>query len=179
MVFQDNIERVLFLIFLFLSYFYSAKPLRFKAIPVLDFSSNMLYIMPGIFAYNLAGGVLPPLALVMAGYFHISAMHLFSAIPDIDCDRSAGINTTAVVLGERRSLGLVTAFWSAFAVLVVYLADLHPLSFLVLAFPAFPLILLADRRKDINVLYWRLPYVNNLLGGILFLALVMGLAYPA
>ena len=176
MVFQDNVERILFLIFLSLSYFYSARPLRFKSIPILDFSSNMLYIMPGIFAYYLAGGQLPPLMLVLAGYFHIAAMHLFSAVPDIECDRRAGIRTTAVVLGERRSLMLVAAFWSVFSALVIYLTDLHPLSILVLMFPAFPLALLIDRGKDINKLYWRLPYVNNLLGGLLFSVVVLGLA---
>jgi len=176
MVFQDNVERILFLIFLSLSYFYSARPLRFKSIPILDFSSNMLYIMPGIFAYYLAGGQLPPLLLVLAGYFHIAAMHLFSAVPDIECDRRAGIRTTAVVLGERRSLMLVAAFWSVFSALVIYLTDLHPLSILVLMFPAFPLALLIDRGKDINKLYWRLPYVNNLLGGLLFSVVVLGLA---
>ncbi len=176
MVFQDNVERILFLMFLSLSYFYSARPLRFKAIPILDFSSNMLYIMPGIFAYYLAGGQLPPLLLVLAGYFHIAAMHLFSAVPDIECDKRAGISTTAVVLGERRSLMLVAAFWSIFSALVIYLTDLHPLSILVLMFPAFPLALLIDRGKDINKLYWRLPYVNNLLGGLLFSVVVLGLA---
>lgn len=176
MVFQDNVERILFLMFLSLSYFYSARPLRFKSIPILDFSSNMLYIMPGIFAYYLAGGQLPPLLLVLAGYFHIAAMHLFSAVPDIECDRRAGIRTTAVVLGERRSLMLVAAFWSVFSALVIYLTDLHPLSILVLMFPAFPLALLIDRGKDINKLYWRLPYVNNLLGGLLFSVVVLGLA---
>lgn len=179
MFFQDNLERVLFLIFLSLSYFYSAKPLRFKAVPILDFSSNMLYIMPGIFAFYLAGGQLPPLLLVLAGYFHIAAMHLFSAVPDIECDREAGIMTTAVVLGERRSLMLVAAFWSIFAVLVIYLTGLHPLSLLVLMFPAFPFTLLLDRRKDINKLYWRLPYVNNFLGAILFSVLVLGLAFQS
>jgi len=179
MVFQDNVERILFLIFLSLSYFYSAKPLRFKAVPILDFSSNMLYIMPGIFAYYLAGGQLPPLLLVLAGYFHIAAMHLFSAVPDIECDKKAGIRTPAVVLGERRSLMLVAAFWTVFSALVIYLTGLHPLSVLVLLFPAFPLALLFDRRRDINKLYWRLPYVNNLLGGLLFSAVVLGLAFQS
>ncbi|OPX59194.1 MAG: prenyltransferase [Methanomassiliicoccales archaeon PtaB.Bin134] len=175
MVFQDNVERILFLIFLSLSYFYSAKPLRFKAVPILDFSSNMLYIMPGIFAYYLAGGQVPPLLLVLAGYFHIAAMHLFSAVRD----KKAGIRTTAVVLGERRSLMLVAAFWTVFSALVIYLTGLHPLSVLVLMFPAFPLALLIDRRKDINKLYWRLPYVNNLLGGLLFSVVVLGLAFQS
>ncbi|NLT37983.1 MAG: prenyltransferase, partial [Methanomassiliicoccus sp.] len=60
--------------------------------------------------------------------------------------------------------------------LVIYLTGFHPLSVLVLLFPAFPLMLLFDHRKDINKLYWRLPYVNNLLGGLLFSIVVLGLA---
>lgn len=173
MVFQDNVERAIFLAFLLLSYFYSAKPLRFKAVPVLDFSSNMLYIMPGIFAYYLASGELPPPLIVLAGFFHIAAMHLFSAIPDIGCDERAGIRTTAVALRERRSLLLVAAFWSALSTIVLYLTGAHPLAFLVLIYPAFPLLLLLDRRQDINRLYWYLPYVNTTLGGLLFVALVL------
>lgn len=173
MLFQDNVERALFLTFLLLSYFYSANPLRFKAVPVLDFCSNMLYIVPGIFAYYLASGGLPPSLVVLAGFFHIAAMHLFSAIPDIECDEKAGIRTTAVVLRKRRSLLLVLAFWSALSVLVIYLTGLHPLAFLVLVYPTFPAALLLSPRLDIDRLYWYLPYVNTALGGLLFAALVL------
>ena len=73
--------------FLLLAFFYSAPPLRFKEHPVLDFSSNILYIMPGVFGYYLAGGSLPPLIFVFAGFLHVCAMHIFSAI-DI-CLRSS------------------------------------------------------------------------------------------
>jgi 4-hydroxybenzoate polyprenyltransferase len=176
MVFQDSFEKAIFLSFLLLSYFYSAKPVRFKAVPVLDFASNMLYIVPGIFAYYLAGGEMPPVLIVLAGFLHIAAMHLFSAVPDIGCDERAGIRTTAVWLGERRSLVLVALFWSAFAALALYLTGFHPLALLVLIYPAFPLLLLLDGSRDINRLYWYLPYLNTALGGMLFTALVVALA---
>ncbi|MDO8056059.1 MAG: UbiA family prenyltransferase, partial [Candidatus Hermodarchaeota archaeon] len=42
----DNIARLLFGIFLLLSFLYSAKPIRFKARPFIDFMSNFLYVMP-------------------------------------------------------------------------------------------------------------------------------------
>jgi len=59
--FQKNMgERLIFGSFLFLSYFYSAKPFRFKAIPFLDFSSNVLYTLPGVFAYYQVTGFPPP-----------------------------------------------------------------------------------------------------------------------
>ena len=71
-------------------------------------------------------------------------MHLFSAIPDIECDRAAGITTTAVFLGRKRSLLLCLAFWTGLAVITIGASGFHPLSLLVLAYPAVPALLLAS-----------------------------------
>ena len=88
MVFQKNWgERIIFGVFLFLSYFYSAKPFRFKTVPLLDSASNVLYALPGVFAYYQVTGALPPQNVMLAAFLHSSAMHLFSAIPDIEYDR--------------------------------------------------------------------------------------------
>ncbi|KUG20564.1 MAG: prenyltransferase [Methanomicrobiaceae archaeon] len=163
-------ERLIFLSFLFLSFFYSAPPLRFKEIPILDFSSNLLYIMPGIFGYYLASGILPPLILIAAGYLHVAAMHLFSAIPDIGYDRAAGVTTTAVALQERPSLLLCLFFWAGLAAIVILASGMHPASFLVLIYPAIPLLLLVDRALDIERIYWYLPAINTSLGGLVFAA---------
>ncbi len=173
MVFQDIPEKIIFSIFLLLSYFYSAKPLRFKEKPFLDFSSNYLYIMPGIFAYYLVSNSLPSLIIMLGAYLHISAMHIFSAIPDIKYDKAAGITTTPVFIGKKASLMLCLIFWLGLSFIVIYLANYFPLSFLVLLYPLFPLILLL--KKDLKILdvYWYLPYVNTGLGGILFTSLVV------
>ncbi|WP_128692631.1 prenyltransferase [Methanoculleus taiwanensis] len=164
----DAVGQALLLSFLFLSYFYSAPPLRFKEVPSLDFSSNMLYIMPGILGYYLSSGVFPPLLLVLAGFLHIAAMHLFSAIPDIGYDEAAGLTTTAVLLRERRSLLLCLAFWSGLAAIVVWLSGASPLSLLVLVYPAIPLALLMRQSLSIERVYWYLPYINTSLGGLVF-----------
>lgn len=168
LVIQDTGARLIFLSFLFLAYFYSARPLRFKEVPLLDFASNMLYIMPGIFGYYLASGRFPPELFIIAGFFHIAAMHLFSAIPDIPYDRAAGIRTSAVWLGERQSLLVCLLFWSCFALLVIALSGYHPLSLLVLVYPLFPAVRLVWPAVSIGTLYWYLPYVNTCLGGLLF-----------
>jgi len=170
---QSTWEKVVFLLFLTLSYFYSAPPLRFKEVPILDFSSNMLYIMPGVFGYLLAAGVLPPLYLLAAGFFHVAAMHLFSAVPDIEYDRQAGINTSAVYFGTNASLVICTLFWSSLSVMTILLTGYHPLSFLVLIYPAVPLALLLRPKLDINRVYWYFPYINTSLGGLLFFSLVL------
>ncbi|RQD83934.1 MAG: prenyltransferase [Methanocalculus sp. MSAO_Arc2] len=166
----DWTERVIFSIFLFLSFFYSAPPLRFKELPGLDFASNMLYIMPGIFGYYLASGYLPPWFLILAGFFHIAAMHLFSAIPDIGYDKKAGLQTTAVVLRERPSLLLCLLFWAGLSIIVILASGIHPASLLVLVYPAIPLLLLLKRDVDIKTLYWYLPAINTTLGGLVFIA---------
>ena len=171
--FQTNLERIIFSIFLLLSYFYSSPPLRFKERPFLDFSSNYLYIMPGIFAYSMLSNYLPSLIVLTGAYFHISAMHIFSAIPDIEYDRAAGIKTTPVFIGEKYALILTLIFWLILAVIVIKLANFRLLSFLVFLYPLFPFLLLIKGSLDINKLYWYLPYVNTGLGGLLFFALII------
>jgi lycopene elongase/hydratase (dihydrobisanhydrobacterioruberin-forming) len=173
LIIQDLPEKIIFTTFLLLSYFYSAKPLRFKEKPFLDFSSNYLYIMPGIFAYYLVSHSIPSVLLLLGAYLHISAMHIFSAIPDITYDKSAGITTTPVYIGERASLMLCLIFWLGLSYIVVTLTDYYPLSFLVFLYPIFPLILLIKRNLKIIDVYWYLPYVNTALGGLLFTSLVV------
>jgi len=174
LIFQSNwLERAIFSIFLFLSYFYSAKPLRFKSKPIIDFSSNMLYIMPGIFAYVLVSEELPSIFLILAGFFHISAMHIFSAIPDINYDKKAGIKTTAVIFGKKPSLALCSAFWIGLTSLTIFLTNFHPMSFIILIYPIIPLIVLTSEKMKIEKVYWFLPYVNTGLGGLLFTFLML------
>jgi 4-hydroxybenzoate polyprenyltransferase len=173
MIFQDTVERLIFLIFLFLSYFYSAKPLRFKQIPILDFCSNYLYIMPGIFSFYLVSKTLPPAIFLIGAFFHIAAMHIFSAIPDIQYDKAAGIITTPVFIKENLSLILCYNFWCLLSALVIISANFNPLSFLVVIYPLFPLVLLLKKELKIEKLYWYLPYVNTGLGGLLFTSMVL------
>lgn len=173
MLFQNLTEIIIFSIFLFLSYFYSADPLRFKTRPFLDFSSNYLYVIPGIFAYYLVTQSIPSTIILIGAYLHISAMHIFSAIPDIEYDKAAGITTTPVFISKRPSLLLCLIFWIFLSFIVIDLANFYPLSFLVFLYPLFPLILLLKSNIKIEKLYWYLPYVNTALGGLLFVVLII------
>ncbi len=159
--------------FLFLSGFYSAPPLRFKQVPFLDFCSNYLYVMPGIYGFVLASGTWPPAWLLLGGFLQIAAMHLFSAIPDIECDRAAGITTTAVYLGRERSLALCLAFWLSLAAIAFSASGFHPLSLLALAYPVVPALLLVSQAISIERLYWWLPALNTALGGLVFVAMTI------
>jgi 4-hydroxybenzoate polyprenyltransferase len=176
---QDLVARLVFLAFLFLAYFYSAPPLRFKQVPVLDFASNMLYIMPGIFGFYLASGTLPPGIFILAGFLHISAMHVYSAIPDIEFDRSAGITTTPVWIGRGPALLLCLAAWGGFCGIVLPLSGFNPLALPALLYPLFPALNLLRPEISVERLYWYLPYVNTALGGLLFAAVTVSKMPPS
>jgi lycopene elongase/hydratase (dihydrobisanhydrobacterioruberin-forming) len=165
---KNNGERAIFLLFLFLSYFYSAKPLRFKERPVLDSTSNLLYILPGVLAYYWVTGTLPPTLILLAGGLHSFAMHLFSAIPDIEFDRNTGINTSAVLFGRTFSLIICLIAWSVFAGIVILVGGSSVFRFLPLIYPIMVLNVLL-RELQVNEVYWYYPYINVGYGGLLFL----------
>lgn len=143
---------------------YSAPPFRLKTVPGLDSLSNGLYVLPGVVAYAaLAGG--PPPALALAGgWLWAMAMHTFSAIPDIEPDRAAGIETTATRLGERRTYVYCAGLWTLAA---VAFALLHPVLGGVFAFyPLFVAGVIAAG-VDVERAYWWFPAVNTLAGTVL------------
>lgn len=172
MIIQDNTLRLIFASFLLISYFYSAEPLRFKKRPIIDFLSNILYIMPAIFGLSLSSGNqlhLSPVTIfgisfIFSGVFHVSSMHIFSAIPDIEFDKKAGINTTAVVLGKRNALIITLFFWLLLSYWIITISGLFIPSFSAILFPAIPLMFLLNGKLDIDRVYWKLPIVNFIFG---------------
>ncbi|SDJ25197.1 4-hydroxybenzoate polyprenyltransferase [Halovenus aranensis] len=153
--------------FLTLGAAYSVPPLRFKTTPVLDSVSNGLYVTPAIVAYGGVAGTAPPLLAVAGGWVWAMGMHTFSAIPDIDPDRRAGITTTATLLGERATLLYCAACWLAAAALMGVVDPRLGVVFLV--YPLFVGVI--DRfGVDIARAYWWFPILNTFAG----MALTMG-----
>ncbi|WP_232686253.1 prenyltransferase [Halobacterium zhouii] len=143
---------------------YSAPPLRFKTTPVLDSLSNGLYVLPGAAAFATVAGHHPPVLAVSGGWLWAMGMHTFSAIPDIESDREAGIRTTATALGERRTYAYCATCWlaaaAAFALLDVRLGAV------LLAYPA---LVFGIVRSGVPVerAYWWYPTVNTLVGTVI------------
>ncbi|CQH60303.1 lycopene elongase / lycopene 1,2-hydratase [Halobacterium hubeiense] len=147
-----------------LSVEYSAPPLRFKTTPLFDSLSNGLYVLPGAAAYAAVAGHQPPLLAVAGGWLWAMGMHTFSAIPDIEPDREAGITTTATALGERRTYAYCAACWLASA--AVFAAVDWRLGAVLLAYPALVAgIVAADVAVDRA--YWWFPLVNTVVGAAL------------
>ncbi len=87
---------------------YSVPPARFKARPFLDSLSNVAYAFPLVFTpLALSAAPVWPAALGLMAWS--AAKHTFDAVQDVDEDREASIETTAVRLGPR---GVV--LWSGF-----------------------------------------------------------------
>ncbi|AHG04449.1 prenyltransferase [Halobacterium sp. DL1] len=151
----------------FLATEYSAPPLRFKTTPFLDSVSNGLYILPGAAAYAAVAGQQPPLFAVLGGWLWAMGMHTFSAVPDIEPDREAGLRTTATFLGERRTYAYCAACWLA-AAAAFALVDWR-LGAVLLAYPVLVFAIVRSR-VDVERAYWWYPYVNTLVG----MALTLG-----
>ncbi|WP_164471805.1 prenyltransferase [Halosimplex salinum] len=155
---------VAMLAFLALSVQYSAPPFRFKTTPFLDSLSNGLYVLPGVVAYATVTGSFPPALAVAGAWLWTMAMHTFSAIPDIEPDRTAGIETTATVLGEGTTYAYCAVVW---AVSAAVFALVHPAwGGLIAVYPVFTAgVALSD--VSVDRAYWWFPVLNTVVGALL------------
>ena len=155
---------LLMILFLLLSYQYSAPPFRFKTKPFLDSISNGLYIIPFLVTFSYSSGSLPPFTLIIGGWLWTMAMHTFSAIPDIEPDRDAGIETTATYLGRIGAYAYVTAVW-IFSGFFMSLYDLK-LGGLFLIYPILSTAVFMFDIDDSRA-YWWFPFINAAVGMII------------
>lgn len=170
LIFQSDLTGIImFASWMLLSFFYSVKPLRFKAVPIMDFASNFLYVIPALLAYYQLTAVVPGFLPVFAAFMWTSAMQLFSAIPDIEADTKANLKTTATVLGEKASLVLCLVFWSIFAAILIVVAPWNfPWNLLMLVYPGIPAYLLLRPSASVERAYWYFPYYTGIFGMVLF-----------
>jgi 4-hydroxybenzoate polyprenyltransferase len=153
---------------------YSAPPLRFKTTPFLDSLSNGLYVLPGAAAYAAVAGEHPPTSALAGAWLWTMAMHTFSAIPDIEPDRAAGIDTTATALGEPRTYAYCFAVWTAAAVAFA-LVDAR-LGLVLAVYPAF-VAWVARSAVAVDRAYWWFPLLNTVVGMVLTLGALWRLGY--
>lgn len=164
----DTIFIILISLCLFFGFFYSAPPFRFKEILFLDSLSNVLYTLPAIATYYYYAKSLPPFEIIVLLIAWPAAMHLFSAIIDIDSDKKDGVNTTAVFLGKKKSLRLCFVYWSLVTSIVLF-NDYYFLAGLSVVYPLLMIFLLLKPSFSIKKLYTYFPIINGGVGFIVFL----------
>ena len=157
---------VLMWAFVFLAGGYSMKPLRFKARLGWDFISNIFYVIPGWIGYVYATGNMPPTWVIVGSSLWPMAMHLFSAIPDIESDKKAEVVTSAVKLGRNNSVVLCLCLWFIAGGLLVLNGGIWGI--LGIVYVLVGLIALFISRNGFVRLYWMMPVVNTLVGLVLF-----------
>jgi 4-hydroxybenzoate polyprenyltransferase len=153
-------------LFFFLWWAYSALPLRLKSRPVLDSVSNVLYIMPWLFAYTLSWWDWVGLWF-LAAVFWAMAMHTFSAVPDREVDEKAGITTTAVLLWKRDTLLYCTILWVGAAYFSHSILWWWSYLFGAL-YAGFAVYALLSSSQTVWRLYTFFPWINTLVGFIIF-----------
>jgi len=161
--------------FLLLAVEYSAPPARFKTTPILDSLSNGLYILPGVAAYAAVAESQPPALAVAGAWLWTMGMHTFSAIPDIEPDRRAGVRTTATWLGEQRTYGYVAVCWLAAAVAFAFVDP--RLGALMAVYPVF-VAWVAASSVAVDRAYWWFPALNTAVGTLFTLGLLWRIVPP-
>ncbi|MGH3089462.1 MAG: UbiA family prenyltransferase [Rubrobacteraceae bacterium] len=159
---------------------YSAPPVRFKARPYLDSLSNAAYAFPLVFVpFALGESPVWPAALGLMAWS--AAKHTFDAVQDINEDRSAGLETTAVRLGAR-GVVLWSGAWWLVSTMLFALASV-PVALVNGAIAgALILFLQRDPRPETGHRLYKysiaFPYVAGTFAGILLVAALSLGAYP-
>jgi lycopene elongase/hydratase (dihydrobisanhydrobacterioruberin-forming) len=161
--------RILLLLFFLIAIFYSAPPLRFKIRPFFDSASNFFYVLPGFIAVSAFSNSSIDFAIMFFLSFYTMALHLYSAIIDIEPDQKAGITTTAVWLGKSNSLILSFVLWLIFFISVL-LYTKHLLMMVLIIYPLFAFYSIIHKDK-LDELYWKLPYINFFVGLFVYWAI--------
>lgn len=152
--------------FLFFSIFYSAPPVRAKAVPVVDSLFNVLYVFPAVFGYAMLTGSFPPFGVFVAAGLWTAAMHAYSAIPDIAADNKAGVETIATLLGHGWTHGFCMGCFTVASFITI--AYQNPTAILGLLYLGLMRYSLASTEAGVIRIYRIFPFVNAVAGLVLF-----------
>jgi 4-hydroxybenzoate polyprenyltransferase len=140
---------------LLLSHLYSWRPVRLKAWPVTDVVSHSLMlsgllVVAGYFIYHQDPGIV---WFVAAGATLVSVYgQLYNQLRDYEMDKAAGLNNTAIILGEnntRRAMYLAVVL-AGVCLLVAIVQGVFPFWLAVVVAAAVPVSLLFRPQTDMR-----------------------------
>ena len=160
------------LFFILLSWQYSAPPVRAKAIPFLDsLFSGLLYIVPVGVSWGILNNSYPPSIPMLAGFLWSYSMHMYSAVPDINADKNANIQTSATLLGKNTALFICGILYAISAFIAYFyigpFAIIAGLGYLYLIFISIK----KKNPEQVLSIYKIFPFFNTVIGLILFFIL--------
>jgi 4-hydroxybenzoate polyprenyltransferase len=165
-----NLPAILaFMAFIFFATFYSAKPIRAKTKPALDmFFSAGHYVSTAVFSFALISGDWPGTWSIVAGLLWAMAMHAYSAVPDIDADRSSGIATIATWLEKEKTILMCLFFYILSAIIAINYINFWAIILLIPYAFLMILSLLIKNKEEVFKIYTHFPKLNTLIGMIIF-----------
>jgi lycopene elongase/hydratase (dihydrobisanhydrobacterioruberin-forming) len=171
---------LLFVLFFFFAGFYSSPPIRAKARPFIDsvFSAGH-YVVTALFSYAVASDVLgAPIdwsitaPCVLAGMCWAIAMHAYSAVPDIQADTDANLETFATVLGKRNTILACASLYTISALLSFPYIGIYSL-ILGALYVFFMIRSLHTTNESLFKIYTYFPTINTISGMIVFFVLLI------
>ena len=110
---MDVKNLVAMILLVFLSYYYSAPPLRFKELPLLDSLSNALIVYAVVMlVFSFTNELFS--SKIIFGLIAVAGFHAFAAALDYDADRISKTKTIAVIFGKKITI-LFSIFCLSFA----------------------------------------------------------------
>lgn len=166
-----NSESYIWLIIFVLSaIFYSAPPLRAKTKPIIDtIVSALVYIAPWFVWFYISWWTGFDWRIFLALLARNMAMHAYSAIPDIESDTQAGINTVATLYGKNATLWFCLVCYS----LSVILSFPSLKWFALVWWSIYLAIMLLSFRWNIIRLYKIFPRINAWIGSLIFWYIIL------
>ena len=142
-------------IILDLGHLYSWKPIRLKALPVLDIVSHVLMLsalllLAAYFVYDTAPG---EVWLLVVSMTLISAYgQLYNQLRDFEADRAAGLHNTASLLGKSltEKVGYGVLMIALVCLLLTILKDAFPFELLAVVLISIQIVRLAARGQDMR-----------------------------
>lgn len=149
------------LLFLFLSYSYSAPPLRLKERPPLDSFANAAIILSAFaMGYSFGGSIFEiPAKWYLIG-FAIMGIHAFSTIMDYTADKKSNQKTFSTVFGKRAaSLFALFSF-----VVTIFFAELSNFTtFISAIYSAMFLIMIFVPSENLSRIFFKIGYAGFIL----------------
>lgn len=139
-----------------LAHLYSWKPVRLKALPILDLVSHVLFLSTLLFAAGfLIYDPTPPLAawlMALSTALFSAYGQLYNQNRDFEADRAAGLKNTASVIGKRATsiASLLALPLAAICALIPVLMGVFPLWLLGVILVASPLVRLVAKGRDMR-----------------------------
>lgn len=155
------------IVFLFAGVFYSANPIRAKSKPPLDIVfSAIIYVSPAVVGFYLTGNMNLEWLAVFGGLIWAFAMQTYSAVPDIEADKTAGVKTLATKLGEQNALWFcMFCYLISAAIGYVYVGWIAALFGIIYA----TIVLLSVKNNSKLFKYYTFfPLINSITGTVLF-----------